>query len=292
MDKEIMTPDPAQIAVADRVTFSYHGRAVTGSVAKKGRTHAHIVGEDRQEFRVPYQQLTKISGGVPHPVQTVNDSRRAQFHPGDRVRFPFRGTVVHGVVARLNPTRSYVVGAEGKEYRVPYALLQRLAGAPPPIGSPRSDTALGAVARLARELLARYQLSHWRFQFDAATKRAGCCQYAPQVISLSYEFARRATDEEIRETLLHEIAHALVGKQHHHDTLWRATAREIGCSGRRCHELQFTPPRYIVQCAQGCWIATAERRQHGVVCNRCRGQVVYLTYTEERWNSERAKAAK
>ncbi len=60
-------------------------------------------------------------------------------------------------------------------------------------------------------------------------------------------------DEEVKDTILHEIAHALVGKAHHHDDVWRAKALEIGCSGRRCHDLQFTPPRYLVTCERGCW---------------------------------------
>jgi predicted SprT family Zn-dependent metalloprotease len=103
------------------------------------------------------------------------------------------------------------------------------------------------------------------------------------VISLSYEFTKHVSDEEIRDTILHEIAHALVGKAHNHDEVWRAKALEMGCTGRRCHDVQFSPPRYIVQCDQGCWVATAERRQRGIICKRCQGRIVYVTYTEERW---------
>jgi hypothetical protein len=83
----------------------------------------------------------------------------------------------------------------------------------------------------------------------------------------------------------------LVGKDHHHDAVWRAKALEIGCSGRRCHDLQFTPPRYLVTCERRCWVGTAERRRRGMVCTRCRGKIIYLTYTEDRWKSERAKSS-
>src|SRR5438034_569078 len=195
------------------------------------------------------------------------------------------------VLATLNPTRAHVVGQNGKEYRVPYAVLTPCETTLPPSRPLRTETALAAIGTLARALLAHHHLSQWRFQFDNATKRAGCCHYARQQISLSYEFAQQAADEEIRDTLLHEIAHALVGKAHQHDEVWRAKALEIGCSGRRCYDRQFTAPRYIVRCENRCWVATSDRRRRGVVCQQCHGQLVYITYTEERWKHERATRA-
>jgi predicted SprT family Zn-dependent metalloprotease len=147
----------------------------------------------------------------------------------------------------------------------------------------RTAEEIDAIAHQARVLLAQHHLALWSFQFDNGRTRAGSCQYGPQVISLAYEFAKHAPAEEIRDTLLHEIAHALVGKAHQHDDVWWTQALAIGCSGKRCHELQFTPPRYIVQCERGCWVMTAERRRRNVRCSRCRGALSYQTYTEERW---------
>ena len=57
-------------------------------------------------------------------------------------------------------------------------------------------------------------------------------------------FAATADDAEIEDTLLHEIAHALVGRRHHHDAVWRAKAREIGCTGQRCHSVSFASTRW------------------------------------------------
>src|SRR5262249_23664084 len=147
----------------------------------------------------------------------------------------------------------------------------------------RSPAQLKDIATRAHDLLRRHQLPQWGFQFDNGTTRAGCCHYRTQVITLAYEFARRAPAEEITDTLLHEIAHALVGQRHHHDEVWRAKAQAIGCSGRRCHEVHFTPPRYIARCERRCWVATAERRRRGLRCTQCHGKVVYEPYTEERW---------
>lgn len=38
----------------------------------------------------------------------------------------------------------------------------------------------------------------------------------------------------IRDTILHEIAHALVGPNHCHDLVWKAKCLEIGATPRRC----------------------------------------------------------
>jgi hypothetical protein len=74
-----------------------------------------------------------------------------------------------------------------------------------------------------------------------------------------------------------------VGKAHGHDQVWQAQAVALGCPGNRCHDVQFTPPRYIVTCDKACWVTTAERLQRGAMCRTCHGPVRYTTYTEERW---------
>lgn len=275
------------IAVTDRVTFRYQERTWTGTVVKKSRTRAHVVCDDQRELHVPYSGLTKIPNAARQAVQSRAEQQRARFSPGERVQFDYRGTVVSGVLARMNPTRGHVATDDGKEYRVSYEALRhdgdQHANA---VATTRTPAALDALAHRARSLLEQYHLIGWSFQFDNGRKRAGCCQYGTKVISLSYAFARQATEADIIDTILHEIAHALVGKVHNHDEVWRTKAQELGCSGRRCHDLRFVPPRYIVTCERHCWVATAERRRRGVVCMQCRGTIVYHTYTEERWSSE------
>jgi hypothetical protein len=54
--------------------------------------------------------------------------------------------------------------------------------------------------------------------------------------------------------------------------------------------VQFTPPRYIVTCANACWVTTAERQQRGAVCRTCHGPVRYATYTEHRWQQATTRA--
>jgi predicted SprT family Zn-dependent metalloprotease len=88
--------------------------------------------------------------------------------------------------------------------------------------------------RMATNLIERHALDEWSIQFDNAKRRAGVCRHARKLIGLSGPLTRLHSEAEVRETILHEIAHALVGPQHHHDAVWLAKAREIGCSGERC----------------------------------------------------------
>ncbi|EAP98589.1 phage-related protein [Janibacter sp. HTCC2649] len=86
---------------------------------------------------------------------------------------------------------------------------------------------------LGRRLLREHGLEHWSITTDRAKTRAGVCRFAGRTISLSAPLTRLHDEVEVRDTILHEIAHALVGPSHGHDDVWRAKAMAIGCSGER-----------------------------------------------------------
>ena len=88
--------------------------------------------------------------------------------------------------------------------------------------------------RLATGLMARHGLSGWRLAFDNAKTRAGVCRFDRKEIGLSRPLVALYEVEQVTDTILHEIAHALAGPRHGHDRVWRAKARRIGCSGQRC----------------------------------------------------------
>jgi predicted SprT family Zn-dependent metalloprotease len=87
---------------------------------------------------------------------------------------------------------------------------------------------------LATDLMARHRLTGWRLVFDNAKTRAGACHSDRREITLSRPLIVLYSPEQVTQTVLHEIAHALAGSGHGHDRVWRATARRIGYSGGRC----------------------------------------------------------
>ncbi|WP_134741295.1 SprT-like domain-containing protein [Nocardioides sp. 503] len=92
---------------------------------------------------------------------------------------------------------------------------------------------LAEAARLGRTLLDEHGLHDWELVFDRAKRRAGICRESERTIGLSAPLTQVHGDADVRDTILHEIAHALVGARHGHDWVWKATARRIGCSGER-----------------------------------------------------------
>jgi hypothetical protein len=113
-----------------------------------------------------------------------------------------------------------------------------------------------AATTLAERLMAQLGLTDtgWTFTLDQSLTRLGLCQYGPKVISLGTVYVVSADEVSVRDTLLHEIAHALVGPhvltptgavvrngrgrpaKTGHGWQWRVKAREIGGTGKSTGE--------------------------------------------------------
>lgn len=94
---------------------------------------------------------------------------------------------------------------------------------------------LREVERFARQMMNEYGLGAWSFKFDSATKRFGVCKYTQRVIGMSKRLTQANTEEQCVDTVLHEIAHALVGPGHGHGPVWKAKAAEIGARPEACY---------------------------------------------------------
>jgi len=134
---------------------------------------------------------------------------------------------------------------------------------------------LGMAIDLATELMDAHGLVGWRIKLDHARRRAGQCDFTNKTISLSRLYVRHADIGHIRDTILHEIAHALVGPRHGHDAVWRQKAREIGCSAARCHSLSFARARWVMTCPNGCFLVERHRKKSGLVCASCKSAVEF-----------------
>ncbi|WP_296604047.1 SprT-like domain-containing protein [Nocardioides sp.] len=130
---------------------------------------------------------------------------------------------------------------------------------------------LEAARRLGRELLDEHGLGDWTLIFDRAKRRAGICRYATRQIGLSAPLTSLHAEADVRDTILHEIAHALVGPRHGHDAVWRRTAVRIGCSGQRCTDpaLPSVEGDWVGTCAAGHRITRHRRPVRPGSCAEC-----------------------
>lgn len=87
--------------------------------------------------------------------------------------------------------------------------------------------------RLALDLMTQHSVGGWALKFDRARGRLGMTSYRTRTISLSRVLTELNPVEQIRNTILHEIAHVLVGGYHGHDSTWKAKALSIGCTGEK-----------------------------------------------------------
>ncbi|HEY8719849.1 SprT-like domain-containing protein [Pengzhenrongella sp.] len=124
---------------------------------------------------------------------------------------------------------------------------------------------------LAEGLMREHQLTGWRLTFDNARTRAGICRYGTREIGLSRVLTELHPADLVRCTILHEIAHALVGPRHAHDAVWRAKDRSLGGTGER--KVSASAPRptapWVGTCARGHEVTRHRRPARPSSCLQC-----------------------
>jgi predicted SprT family Zn-dependent metalloprotease len=140
------------------------------------------------------------------------------------------------------------------------------------------------VRKLALELLASHNLHSWSFAFNRRKQALGLCVYHRRTIELSVYLVKRNSHEEILDTILHEIAHALVGPGHGHDEVWKRKCIEIGAKPIRCGTADMP---------KGCWLSHCNgcgrqfhrhrkpKRVKGWFCRECGPDLGKLLWREQ-----------
>ncbi|MGC0272177.1 SprT-like domain-containing protein [Pseudactinotalea sp. Z1739] len=124
---------------------------------------------------------------------------------------------------------------------------------------------------MARDLMAEHGLRDWTFAFDRAKRRAGLCRFHTRTISLSRHLTELHHDDLVRDTVLHEIAHALAGPDAGHGTQWRQVAGRIGARPERTlpAEAPLPPAPWEGHCPGGHEHRRFRKPARPVSCSRC-----------------------
>ncbi len=81
---------------------------------------------------------------------------------------------------------------------------------------------------LANELLEKYKIKETEIAFRNHNHALGTCSCNGAKITLQLDHAIKNDFSEIKNTILHEIAHALVGNENGHNEIWQKQAIKMG----------------------------------------------------------------
>ena len=107
----------------------------------------------------------------------------------------------------------------------------------------------------------------WHFDFEACKRTLGRCHYNLKKITLSKWYVELNGEDDVEDTILHEIAHALSflrygSKGKGHGRLWKNICKEIGARPERLHKGILEYPnnhhKYVDTC--GCDITYKRHR--------------------------------
>lgn len=129
----------------------------------------------------------------------------------------------------------------------------------------------------ALALMLKHGLTEWSFAFDASTRRFGVCRHGKKQIGLSRRLVSLNSEAEVRNTILHEIAHALCPAREGHGARWKLKAMEVGARPERCYSSTKVkaPKRKFAGRCPSCSLTVARDRRTRSICLRCRQPIIW-----------------
>lgn len=122
---------------------------------------------------------------------------------------------------------------------------------------------------LAKELIAKH-IPEYRLVWVESLYSFGKCFQSHQVIELSRPLTLSNSLDHVKDTILHEIAHALAPTTSFHDTKWQEIAKSIGCNGKRCYSPEvIRPTKWISYCRKCSKTRAVARRMKRRYCGEC-----------------------
>lgn len=116
------------------------------------------------------------------------------------------------------------------------------------------------IRELAQRLLKLHGLYGWKIAFGNAVGRGGSCSYKTKTLRFSRLYIKASTAAGVRNTVTHEVAHAIAGMGAGHGPEWRRIHIRLGGTGQRTvAESQIIDPQII-----------SREKNNYVVCLKCK----------------------
>lgn len=112
---------------------------------------------------------------------------------------------------------------------------------------------LADAKRLAEYHMSRHlNMGLWELRFNHNMNHLGFCFHPKRKqrgrIELSRHYVFLNTPSFVLDTILHEVAHALVGPGHGHDVVWQSKAIELGANPTPCKQAKMPRGKYGAVC--------------------------------------------
>ena len=223
----INQPEERPLSIGSAVQFTHKGKTIHGHLLQRQgrRRFAKIVDTEERTWKVPESAL-KHSGGA-RRVTIITRHDKARLPRGGR-----------GDVHKSRRTKTWFDREAQPEERTGTLrkdMLERLLWFTPQGGKGKREERCGETER-RRGNGEAVDGRAWAHGLDSRVrrgqKRLGDCHFRYHVIRISRTHALEGSEEQIRDTVLHEIAHAIAGHGAGHGPLWKATARRIGATPR------------------------------------------------------------
>jgi predicted SprT family Zn-dependent metalloprotease len=110
----------------------------------------------------------------------------------------------------------------------------------------------------------------WTLHIGRGARLFGACHHSRRCITLSGPLIALNNEAEVRDTILHEIAHALVSQDAGHGPRWKACAIAVGARPQRCAAVSVRQPAktWIMTCP-ACGQSGERYRRRRVSCGKC-----------------------
>lgn len=127
--------------------------------------------------------------------------------------------------------------------------------APAAPASPAAINAPLTPAQIVAEttaLLDEFLLTGWTAKVSGLLTRAyGVCDYRRREVRISAGLAERNPASQTRDTIAHEVAHAIAGPGAKHGPAWKQACRQTGATPKACYDgaaVTPVPQRYVARC--------------------------------------------
>lgn len=100
--------------------------------------------------------------------------------------------------------------------------------------------------RLAEDNINQWLDESWTFSWNNRKRAFGVCVYSKKEIQLSRILTKQVDEEQVLDTILHEIAHALTPGAGH-GARWKAMARRVGATPKAtCNAKVDVDPKWVL----------------------------------------------